>query len=206
MKLKAVLYLLICLFVYSLIPAKASAAGCIPIFGGGLSCSDASLSIQDQVLSPTTNKFVHDLGTTDKFQSNDLVTFQITLTNNGDKPLQNVVVKDTLPTVVNFTDGPGQFDKSTNTLTFAVSTLAAHHSQLFTISGRVTSQNNFPTANNSCVSNNASALASTGTVVTDNSQLCLGKLTSTPATGPEAWELLSLIPLGLVGVGLKRLK
>src|SRR5579872_1228073 len=85
-------YVLVVIGIMSSIPQQAQASGCQPIYGGGLTCEDNSHSIQKQVLNPSTNHFVHNLGSHDsKYQANDLVTFQITLTNNGSKPLQKVV-------------------------------------------------------------------------------------------------------------------
>ena len=199
-------YLFIGLFVYSFITASAGAADCEPIYGGGPTCTDTSFSIQKQVLNPVTNKFVHNLGIKDpQYHGNDLVTFQVTLTNNGDKPFQSVIIKDTFPTLTTFTDGPGKFDPTSNVLTFSVSNLAPHHSQLFTMTAKVLPESKLPGQKTTCVTNSVSGLPSSGSVAQDSSQFCITRLTTSPATGPEALGLVLLVPTALAGFGIRKL-
>lgn len=188
-----------------LVAPKALAADCEPIYGGGPTCTDTSFTIKKQILNPVTNKFVDNLGTKDpQYHGNDLVTFQVILSNNGDKTLQQVVVKDTFPTLTTFTDGPGKFDTSSHVLTFAVNNLAPHHSQLFTMTAKVLPESKLPAQKTTCVSNSVSGLPSSGSVAQDSSQFCITRLTASPATGPDTWGLLALIPSAFAGFGLKK--
>lgn len=195
-------YSFICIFVYLYIAASANAAGCTPIYGGGPTCTDTTIAIKSQVLNPSTNKFVDNLGSKDaKYEGGDTVTFQISLTNNSTKAVSKTIVKDSFPSVLTFVDGPGKYDKTKNMLTFEVDNLASKHTQLYTVTARVGSQNTFA---QDCVINTVSALPSSGTIAQDSSQLCLGKINTTPATGAES--LLVLLPTGLLGLLLKRFK
>lgn len=187
-----------------LVTPKAQAAGCMPIYGGGETCTDNTLAVQKQVLNPNTNVFVHDLGITDaKYHGNDLVTFQITVSNNGSDTLKKVVIQDVIPSTLIFSDGPGNFNTSNHMLSFEVDNLLPHHAQLYTVDAHVVSQNQFP-QNVFCVSNQVTATANNKSVK-DSSQMCIEKINGTPSTGPESLGLLALIPTGLLGLGLKKL-
>lgn len=177
----------------------AFASACDPIYGGGLTCSDNSLSIQKQVLNPKTNKFVHNLSEP-LFKANDIITFQVIIKNNGRDMLKNIVVKDNFPSLINFTDGLGTFDKKEKILTFEVDSLNPGALKLFTINSMVVGKN---LRNISCANNHISALANSGVVVEDSSRFCIktGKgLTYTPATGSDTWWLLPLLPLAIFNI------
>lgn len=204
LSLQLLSYSFICLFVYLFITAPVGAA-CSPIYGGGITCSQNLLSIEKRVLNPKTNLFVHNLGMSDpKYHGNDLVPFQITITNNSNSTIRTVVVKDHLPGQLTYNDGPGSFDPKTGFATFTVNNLAPHHSQTFTMNTHIVSQEKF-TQDTFCIDNQVTATPSNGGIVDDSSQLCLEKITSTPSTGANSWAIFSLIPLAFVGLKLKKL-
>lgn len=188
------------------LPRPAHAATCTPIYGGGPVCTGAQITIQKQVLNPKTNLFVHDLGQSDpKYHGNDLVTFQVTLTNNSANNISTVTVQDNFPRELTFKDGPGTYDQNNRTLTFSVNNLAAHQSQIFTITATLLSQDQFPAGQSTfCTGNGVIAVPSNGQIAQDSSQFCVEKLTSTPSTGPEALGLLALVPTFLAGIALRK--
>lgn len=183
---------------------KAFAASCQPIYGGGPTCTDSTFSIEKQVLNPQTNLFVHDLGLNDaKYHGNDLVTFQITLNNNGNDAIQQIVVNDILPKELQFSDGPGFYDPKTRTLSFIVKNLAPHHAQLFTVNTHVVSQDQFP-ANSFCITNQVSAFPSSGNLSQDSSEVCFGRITTTPSTGANPWTLVALFSFAVMSFGIQK--
>lgn len=197
--MKRLLFILVFLALPFFLVQKASAA-CNPIYNGGPTCTNNTFSVQKEVLNPETNVFVHDLGMTDpKYHSNDLVPFQITVTNSGKTALTQVVVKDIFPKEIQFSDGPGVYDKATRTLTFMINNLAPHHAQLFTINSYAETQDKFP-GSTFCVTNQVSALPSSGLPSEDSSQVCMTKITATPSTGPISWQLPLLTLLAACGL------
>lgn len=189
------------------LPVSAHADTCTPIYGGGPTCTGAQLSVQKEVLNPKTNLFVHDLGLSDPmYHGNDLVTFQVTLTNNSANTISSITVEDNFPPELRFKDGPGKFDQHNNLLTFQVNNLAAHHSEVFTITATLIAQDQFPSDQSTfCTGNGIVAIPSNGQIAQDSSQFCVEKITSTPSTGPEALELLALFPTALLGLAIKQL-
>lgn len=201
---RLLIYSFIGLFVYLLIAPFANAAGCNPIYGGGQTCTDTTITVTKEVLNPSTNLFVHDLGIKDtKYHGNDLVTFQIAVTNNSNNTIDNITLKDDIPSALRFSDGPGTYNPSTRTLTFSIKNLSAHGSQLFTVNTHAVSQDKFP-SNVFCSSNQITAIPSKGAVVEDSSQVCFEKINTTPSTGPEELGYITLFVSGLIGLGIKR--
>ena len=101
-----------------LVPSAYAAQTCTSVYGAGQTCTDTSeITINKTVLNPQTNAYVENLGTQDnKFKAEQLVTFQITVTAKN-APVAKVQLTDTLPNVLTFVAGPGNFDTKTKTLT-----------------------------------------------------------------------------------------
>ena len=215
------LFFLLTIF-YFIFPLKAYAStSCQPIYGGGQSCTTINnILIEKTVLNPQTGKFVDNLGVKDpKYQPGFIVTFQIKITNIGNRDFSKVEIKDIFPQYVLFSAGPGIFDTNTKILTFSINNLKVQESRIFTISGRVVDSASIPfTRENVCVVNQALATTNTNEVAQDNSQFCIEKnvvatqtpkggfpifsappITTTPSTGPESLVLFSLIPAGITG-------
>lgn len=216
-------FLTVTLFTASALSANAVNYGgygipCEPIYGGGQTCvSKGNLVINKTVENPSNKEFVDNLSqTTDpKFGPGDTVTFQLTVVNTGGQNFSEVTVTDTLPNFLTFVSGPGTFDSNNRKLTFKINDLGAGESRTYTINTKVNSNiPNDPAVN--CVINNARAVSDIAEA-SDISQVCLqntGKggfqvlgtptVKQTPATGPEMFSLLGLIPAAISGLFLRR--
>ena len=216
-----------------LLPSPAFAAqtpNCTPIFGGGPSCEyNPPISINKQVQNPGTKDYVDSLNPTDpQYTGGQTVLFKLTITNTGDSAVNNLEVTDVLPQYIDYTKGQGTYDAATRSLKFEIEQLKGKEAKVYFIEARVAPSNRLPDAQQArCVINQARVTANNKTSY-DNSLVCLAKTTAaptnppttrngtrvfppsttrtTPGTGPEAWALAAMIPMGAFGVWLRRLK
>jgi uncharacterized repeat protein (TIGR01451 family) len=200
---------------------------CQPIYGGGQTCvTTDKILIDKKVLDPNSNTkgnaevFVDNLTMNNsKYRPDQRIKFQLIVTNTSDSALSEVTVSDIFPEHITFVSGPGSYDSKSRTLTFKISGLKANESRKFVIEGKVAASGKLPSGQGIvCQVNMASAVAE-GKESKDNSQFCIEKATTkgglpvmdapknmkqTPATGPEAFALIGLIPAGLSGLILRR--
>lgn len=203
---------------------SVSAAGtsqCQIIYGGGQICQDQiKFSIDKKVMSNTKGgTFVDNLTSNDpRFQPATDVTFQITVTNTGDKTIPTLNVEDTLPSNTTFVSGAGNYNSSNNTISYTISNLEAGKSNTQTFVARIANASNFSEAV-TCLTNNVKAHDNNGTTATDKAGFCVEKAVTAapqpkifkeappktiPETGPELLPLLGLIPAGITGYFLRR--
>ncbi len=202
-----------------------AATTCSPVYGGGQNCiTSGQLSINKTVKNPVTGQFVDNLGLNDpKFSANDVVPFEITVTNTSGSTINNITVTDNFPSLIPCNAGPGTCTNNQNV--FTIGTLNAGQSQTFDLSGRVVAS--LPNQSVICdgtTTNTAIAQASGQPTVQDTAQVCVQNqvlaatpgvkggvsvfpppsVTATPKTGPEALALVALLPTGLLGKFLRK--
>lgn len=202
---------------------------CQPIYGGGQSCiTTNNIVINKTILNPQTNQFVDNLTINDpKYKPGFITAFQISITNTGNSNISKIDVRDIFPQYVSFSSGAGTFDTDTNTLSFSLVNLAPNETRTYSIMGRIFNTNQIPLEQGSvvCVVNQAIATIDNTSVGQDNAQFCIEKnaptiatsvtkggfpvlspaiVSKTPATGPEAWTLIGLIPTGLLGFFVRK--
>lgn len=229
MKIKNKIYtfsLLLVAYCLSLIATPVAYAGfsCQPIYGGGQTCVLAeTISVNKTVMNPMTSKMVEGLGINDpKYLADQLVTFQISITNTSNAVISHIDVKDTLPQFTIFNAGPGNFNASTNTLTFGIDNLNPNETRTVTMVGKITSIDKLPSSQMvTCVVNQVTVTANTGAMSQDNAQFCIEKkvpittkggfpvlspipVYTTPSTGPESLALFGLIPTAMAGWFLRK--
>jgi uncharacterized repeat protein (TIGR01451 family) len=179
-------FLIISVLVLSVFTTRAQAQenpACQPIFGGGDSCvQEGDLALDKKLKSPTGNDFLDNTSINDpKFAPNQPITFRLTVKNTGNRAIENITVTDTLPQYVTFTRGPGQFDRSTNTVTFTIDKLEAGQSRAVTLEAKIVAANAIPgTTGIACVVNQAKATQGRNTG-SDNAEFCLQKSGQTAA-------------------------
>lgn len=199
-------------------------SNCQVIYGGGEVCHNKiTFTIDKKVLIPNKGgSFVDNLGINDvKFQPSQQVTFKITVKNTGNKKIDKLDVKDTLPSYITFVSGVGTYDKNTNTLSYTISNLEKGSSNEQSFIGMITSADKLP-QNQSvvCLTNAAQATDNNGIKASDTAGLCVEKgiivkkptppvydsvpVKKIPETGPEALSLIALIPAGLAGLALRK--
>jgi uncharacterized repeat protein (TIGR01451 family) len=224
-------FFLALLGVSSIVTPLEAAVSCQPVYGGGQTCIQVgNIVINKTVAHPQTSAFVDNLGQNDaKFRPEQVVTFQIVVTNVSDSDIARVTVTDTYPNFVSFSGGPGNFDANTKVLTFSFDGLRRGESKTFTLQGVVAPANQLPADKGVvCVVNQAFARSEpTGDQAQDNAQFCIEKqvvgvdivpgkggpqivqqptpVTVVPKTGPELAALAGLFSTGALGVFLRRL-
>lgn len=219
------------LFSAVVLPSPAFAEqtpNCTPIFGGGASCEyNPPISINKQVQNPSTKNYIDSLKVTDpQYAGGQTVLFKITVTNTGNSAVNNLAVVDTLPQFIDYTKGQGKYDAATRSLSFEIEQLKGKESKVYFIEARVAAANRLPdSAQARCVINQARVTANNKTSQ-DNTVVCLAKTTvaptnppttrggtrvfppgttrTTPDTGPAAWALAAMLPLGAFGVWLRK--
>lgn len=206
---KAVLGIVLSVSVlFAASPAMASF-----VIGNG---DSGSLTISKTVLNPQKNTYTHSLGLSDSmYHPGDTVTFHITVSNPGNSPLSEVLIKDTFPSYLSFSSGMGDFDKASNTLSLVAQDLSPHTTQTFAVSAKVADASQLPTNQGIvCTANKVSAKGVNTPVVNDTASFCIQKgtpqvqqpqqITSTPSTGPEALPLIGLAGSGFFGMLLRK--
>jgi len=203
--------------------AFAGESNCQTVYGGGQTCtSSVKFTINKLVQNPGKGgEYVDNLTVNDnKYTAGKTVSFKIIVTNTGSSTLTNLSVVDTFPQYINFAAGAGSYDTGNKKLSFIIPSLGAGKSQEFVISGKVVDEGNLPSnAGITCVTNTARAVDNSGAAAEDASQVCIQKnvfgaptpevfqkvpVKQVPATGPELYSLIALIPTGLAGVMLRR--
>jgi uncharacterized repeat protein (TIGR01451 family) len=124
-----------------------------------LGSSASSIALSKTVLDPQKNTYTHSLGLSDNmYHPGDIVTFHITVSNTGNNAISEVLVKDTLPSFLTLTSGPGDFDKASNSLSYVVKDLAAHTTQTIAVSAKIGDAASLPTNQGIvCTANKVSA-------------------------------------------------
>ncbi len=174
--------LLLGLLGFFFIPS--SHAECVPLYGGGQSCTNPHLSITKTVFNPVSNSYVHDLGINDtRFHPGERVSFKITVNNTGDGKATHVVITDFLPSSL-LAVAPNP-DSSTGpsgvTITIQSNDLNPGQTATFTVVGQVASS--IPQGV-SCSNNQAQVKSQEDTNATsDFSQFCVEQVAPTPTGG-----------------------
>lgn len=214
---------------YSLFANTAYAdTSCQPIYGGGQTCTTTgNILINKKVLNPANSIFVDNLGINDpKYNPGFIVNFKLEVTNTGNATINNVDVKDIFPQYIDFSSGPGSFDKNTKTLTFLLKNLTPNETRIFIVAGRVVKSSQLSINQEVvCVVNQATAAAGSNGNSQDNAQLCIenkvkptpiiltkggfptfspSPIKTTPATGPADFQLIGLAITGILGYFLRK--
>lgn len=214
------LTLLIFIMAFVFFQGHALADGCPPIYGGGEVCTSGILNIQKTVLNPQTKKLVPNL---DKkagvYHPEDIITFQIKVTNIGQNTLSSITVTDVFPNYITYSSGPGTFDTNSKTFKATIQTLKPNEVATITILGRVMPNNQITIPEMvPCVINQAFAHTTNNQTFYSTSQFCIEKQSAqsatlpaptnaqqSPSTGSETTALLALFPTAGVGFWLRKI-
>ncbi len=195
---------------------KEPSSSCQSVYGGGATCVQTGKVILNKTIQhPNSSDLVESLSINDpKFKANQAVIFHLTLTNTDTKEAKNITVKDTLPSLLTYVSGDGQFDEKTQTFSFTVDLLKPGESKTHIVQMKVLPAEKLPKqTHTTCIINQARTI-NNGNISQDNVQFCIEnkvlaasivyppqELTQTPPTGASGLALLLLLPAGL-GAGL----
>lgn len=188
---------------------------CNPVYGGQ-QCQTFQLSIDKQILNPSTGNYVANLNLNDhNFNAGDTVTFKVTVQNTGTTLLDPVTVVDTMPLFTDFAGGPGSFDTGTNKMTFTENNMSPGETRSFNISVKVRDNSALTftgTIDCSDAFNTVQASAPNSQTVNAVSRFCIQKpggqvigtaappVTRVPSTGSSEWILAGLTLALLTGI------
>lgn len=150
---------------------------CQPIYGGGESCPTIpQIEINKTVQNPDTQAYVDNLGVSDpKYAPESTATFKVSVKNTSNKDLTNLVIKDVFPNVVEFTNGIGNYDTNTKTLTIDLESLKAGEVRDFYLQAKVAGVDKLPKDQSVVCVINQSNVTVEGKTAQDNAQFCIEK-------------------------------
>ncbi len=192
-------------------------SNCQVIYGGGEVCPpEVKFTIDKKVMSPNKGgSYVDNLSANDaKYMASQEVPFQIVVSNTGKKDIK-LTITDILPSYIDFVSG-GTYDSNGKQVKNTIE-LKAGETKTLNIVGKVTTEDKMP-ANQAvvCVTNIVKATDENAASAEDNAQFCIEKgvpqakvypavpTKNIPNTGPEAFALAILPPLGAAGLYLRR--
>lgn len=214
--MKYFLATLIATAAFVIAASSVSAAGysnCEVVYGGGEVCNpEVKFTLDKKVQSGGKGgAFVENLTINDPLLPNGSdVNFQITLKNTGNAKLGKVTITDVLPAGLDYVSG-GSYNAQNRTVTFTVDGLDAGKEAVYHVTTKVVSSNKGGTMSE-CVTNTVKATDSQGATAEDTANVCAQKTAvqtapptkNIPNTGPEAFALAILPPLGAAGLYLRR--
>lgn len=169
-------------------------------YGGGE--EEVDVLIDKMVKDPGNDKYVDNLSVSDyKFSAEQEVIFRLTVKNTGDKTLNDVEVKDILPSYIDFVSGPGSWDSGNRTLKFDFDDLDPGESRDFEVKGRIKSESDLPEGR-VCVTNKGEVRVE-DEYDEDTAGLCIGKEVKEevlPPTGLGTMLLVGTLLIGAAGV------
>jgi uncharacterized repeat protein (TIGR01451 family) len=156
---------------------EAHAAGaptptCVPVFGGGSPCNgDAAVVVNKQVRDPKSGRYVDNLsGTYDPGQA---VTFHIFFTNTSNKDLTGILIQDTFPRYLSYTDGDGKFDFTKQIFTANLTSLKKGQSKALSVTGTIVSADKIPSSPSPLCVTNVATVTQEGKTSSDSVPFCI---------------------------------
>lgn len=155
--------------------------------------------------------YVDNLSASDaRYAAGQDVWFKLKIKNTSNELLQNVTVKDFLPSYVDPVEGPGTYDAGSKTITIAAGDLNPDQEKEYFIKTRIVSQDQLPADKGIFCIVNKSQAYNDKISDEDSAQLCIEKqvqnfvqgVSKAPAAGPEMGTLLLSGQLFALGAGL----
>ena len=134
--------------------------------------------------------FVDNLSPSDpRYSPGQNVSFRIKVKNTSNTVMENITVRDFVPTYLEPVEGPGSFDKNNRTISYTIARLNAGEEKTDTLTMQIVSQDKLPADKGLlCVVNKAHA-GNNNASDEDTSQFCVEKLVTgvsqVPTAGPE---------------------
>lgn len=160
-------------------------------------------SVQETKGGDKTGTYRDNLSVSDdKFAPAEQVYFEIVVKNTSEETLENVVVREYIPTYMEPVVGPGKYDKNERTVTYTISKLEPGESNTKYFKMQLYPQEQLPADQAIVKLVNKVDVRAEGTYDSDTVQFYVEKeilgVTEVPKTGPA----LGLAFLALQGVGL----
>ncbi len=137
-----------------------------------------SLQLIKRVQDPRDSQFTKDLKGY-AFSQNQDITFQLEVKNNGQTELNNLQVKDKLPSVLDFVSGPGSYDTANSTLNIQIDKITAGNSKTVEFKAHIKAD-----AGAACYTNFAEVRVE-DLYSSDTQMFCVNVAKALPQSGPE---------------------
>ncbi|MCX6782992.1 MAG: hypothetical protein NTZ20_03295 [Candidatus Levybacteria bacterium] len=180
--MKNTLIFFLAITMLSLFTTSAEAQCHKKIYIVGEKCTGSDVSINTTVLNPMTNSYVDNILEKDaNFQANQEISYQISITNKAYTSINQVMIKNTLPPLVNFIDGSGEYNSVSRTLTTQIGTMNIGETKKIIITAKIAESNQLP-ANKEiiCIVSQATALAQNDQKANDEAKICFKNKITTP--------------------------
>lgn len=178
------------------------ADSCSSYFYSG-SCPVKELVIDKQVINPVSGNFVDNLGPSDpKFSPDSEIRFKLIVKNIGSTDLDNIIIRDVLPSQISFITGPegSVWDENNRELKFNIGTIKPDQTRELEIKVKALTAQNFPADKSLVCANNWVEAKNDQVSDSDSAGFCIQKVDALPATGPN--PLVLTLVLGLAGLGV----
>jgi uncharacterized repeat protein (TIGR01451 family) len=97
-----------------------------------------TISIDKKLRSIGDSNYVDNIASSTKvFYQDDIIEFQINVTNNGDSTLKNIQVTDDLPPFLKLIFFPGSYDSTNNKVNWTIDQLDAGNTQSFLVRAKI---------------------------------------------------------------------
>ncbi len=142
-------------------------------------------------------EYVDNLSVNDyKFKPGQEIFFQLKVKNTSNQNLDNVTVKDYVPSYLEPIEGPGTYDGNSRIITINAGSFSVDEEKIYVFKMKILSQDKLPADKGLfCLVNKADA-STDGTYDDDTSQFCIEKEVVAPVKVPSAGPELGLILLG----------
>ena len=206
-------------------PANAQQPiSCQQVYGGGATCLQTGKVILNKTIQrPDSSVLAESLSINEPtFKTNQTITFHLTVTNTDTKEVNNVSVQDTLPSLLGFVSGDGQYDEKTQPFSFTIDSLNPGETKTRIVQTRVLPAEKLSEQpDTTCILNQAQASFGDKNFSQDNVQFCIENkvlgiettpsvlqpaqpVVKTPATGAGDLALFTLLVAGLAGLFLRK--
>jgi uncharacterized repeat protein (TIGR01451 family) len=204
MKSKHILVSTIAAVVLSLFIATPVDASCTNQYGSTVECPPNNIVVNKKVRHPINmNVFVENLTSNDTaYSPNDIVEYDIAVTNTSNVNYSEVTVSDTLPSYVTFDGGIGSYNSATNVLTYTLTNLNAGQTVHSRFTVKVKAASAFAHDLTCDVNNYVKVTGPNGQTDDDNASLCVQTrvlgVTTLPVAGFEDYAFT--LPFAVMAV------
>lgn len=185
------------------------ASNCTNQYGSTVECPQNHIVVNKKVRHPINmNTFVENLTSNDTaYSPNDIVEYDIAVSNTSNVNYSEVSVSDTLPANLTFDGGIGSYDSKTNILTYTLTNLNAGTTVHSRFTAKVNAASSFANDLTCNVDNYVKVTGPDGQSDDDTASLCVQTkvlgVTTLPIAGFEDYAFfLPFAVLAVLGSGL----
>jgi uncharacterized repeat protein (TIGR01451 family) len=162
------------------------------------------ISVDKKLRSIHDSEYVDNISSSTKvFYQDDVIEFQIQVTNTGDSNLKNIKITDNLPPFLKLIFFPGTYNSTDNKVEWTIDELNAGHSQKFLIRAKIDNAKNIKTLTKET---NVTSVRVDELGEKDDASYFIAGGVSIPNTGSNNLPIKTgiVITLGLAGIFVRK--